>query len=122
MKPIECSGDVGGFGEAIVASFAEAGAAEVKAKDGKAESEVDTVEDFHGVIDDFVVESAAAEWVRMTDESGVAGVRSAFVEEGFQTAGGAAEVHVFERGGVGRSGWFRGSYGGLHSKINFTRF
>ena len=85
-------------------AFAEAGATEVEAENRKAEAEVGAIENLHGVIDDFVVQRAAAERVRMADESGEAGAGSTFVEESFESAGGAAEIHVAERG-VGSCGW-----------------
>lgn len=58
----------------------------------------------------------------MADERGVARAGSAFVEESFEAAGGAAEVHVAERGGVGGCVRFRGSYGGLHQKFILRGF
>jgi hypothetical protein len=64
-------------------SFAETGAAEIEAQDGKAEAPVRSVQDFHSVIDDFVVEGSAAKRVRMTDEGSVLGIGRAFIEEGF---------------------------------------
>ena len=74
------------------------------------------------MVDDFVVQGAAAEGVRMADESSETRVGSAFVEESFEPAGGAAKIHVAERGGVGGCGRFRRNNCGLHSKVNFTRF
>jgi len=68
------------------------------------------------------MEGAAAEGMRVADESGVPGVGSAFIEESFEAASGAAEIHVAERGWVGGCGRFRGSGGRLHSKVYFTRF
>lgn len=60
VEPVEGSGDVGGFGEAFVVAFAQAGAAEVEAEYRKAEAPVRSIEDLHGVVDDLVVKCAAA--------------------------------------------------------------
>ena len=74
------------------------------------------------MIHDFVMQRASAERVWVADESGIPGVGRALVEERFEASGGAAKIHVAERGGVGGCGRFRRNNCGLHSKVNFTRF
>jgi hypothetical protein len=103
-------------------AFAEPGSAEVEAEDGKADAPVGSVQDLHGVIDDFVVKGAAAKRVRVTDESCVAGTGSAVVEEGFEPACGTAQVYVSQRGPVSGCDRFRRSSNELHSTVHFTRF
>jgi hypothetical protein len=89
LEPIEGGFDVILFASAlIVRAFAEAGAAKVEAKDGKAEGG----EGLHGVIDDLVVHGAAASGVRVADDGGVGCVVAAGVEERFEVAGRAAKI------------------------------
>ena len=121
MEPVEGCRDIGGFCEAFVASFAETCTAKVETENGKAEAPVCPVEDLHGVVDNFVVKSTAAEGVGMTDKSGEARTASAFVEERFEAAGRPAEVHIAKRGGVGGRSRIRGSEGRLHARVYFTR-
>jgi hypothetical protein len=89
LEPVEGGFDVVLFASAlIVRAFAEAGAAKVEAKDGKAEGR----EGLHGVIDDLVVHGAAAGRVRVADEGGVRCVVAAGVEKGFEVARRAAKI------------------------------
>ena len=70
FKPVECGQNVGGFGAAVVCALAEAGAAKVEAQDRKPESPLRIVEDLHGVVNNLVVQIAAAQGMRMADERG----------------------------------------------------
>ncbi len=83
-----------------VFAFAQAGAAEVEAKDGESEA----VERLHGVEDDFVVQRSAVERVRMADHGGVRCVGRSGVEECFQASGGAGEEERADAGGFGEHG------------------
>jgi len=58
---------VGFFSDAVVRAFTEAGAAEVEAQAGKANPHWGRW-DLHGVVDDFVMESAAAQGMGMRDQ------------------------------------------------------
>lgn len=100
VEPVEGCADVVDFAVAfVVCAFAEAGAAEVEAEDG----ETEVGEGFGRVVDGLGVHSAAAGWVWVGDEGGVERVFAAGVEDGFETAGGAAEV--VDRLDVGAEGW-----------------
>ena len=54
--------------------------------------------------DDFVVERASVERMRMADEGGVSGVGGSGIEEGFEASGGAVEEEGADGGGVGGHG------------------
>ena len=87
--PCEGGADVFLFAVSVVEeAFAAADAAEVEAEDGQAEAE----EGLGGVVDDLGVHGAAGGRVRVADEGGEGGVGLAGVEEGFELAGGAAEI------------------------------
>lgn len=102
VEPGEGGADVVQFAAAeVVLAFAEPGSAEIEAKDGEAEG----LEGLHGVVDDFVVEGAAAQGVRMADEGGEGRRGRADVEQGLKPAGGGAEiVDGAEEGGAGGMG------------------
>ena len=88
FEPIEGGAHVFNFADAVgVLAFAQSGAAEIKAQHG--ESEV--VERLHGVEDDFVVQRAAKQRMRMANHRGVRRVLSARVEQRFQASGRTVE-------------------------------
>lgn len=87
--PGDCGADVVLFAVPVVEeAFAEADAAEVEAEHGQAEAE----EGLGGVVDDLGVHGSAGGRVGVADEGGEGDVGPAGVEEGFEAAGGAAEV------------------------------
>lgn len=89
VEPVEGGADVVLLAAAVVMSaFAEPGAAEVEAEDGKAAE----LEGFHGVINDLVVHGSSAEGVRVTEEDRVPGVGRAGVEEGLEASGRPSEI------------------------------
>ena len=83
FKPVQSGENVGCFGSAVMSSLAEASAAKVEAQNRKPETPLRIVDGLHGVVDDLVVEIAAAEGMRMADESGKGRVGSAFINQGF---------------------------------------
>ena len=88
FKPTESGEHVAGFRATVVRALAEARAAEVEAEDGKAKAPLRIVEGLHGVVNNFVVQIATVEGVRVADERGKRSVGSAFVQQGFETACG----------------------------------
>ena len=66
----------------------------LKRRTGQAESPGRIVEGLHGVVDDLVVQGAAAQGVGMADERGKGSVGSAFVQKRFKTAGGTGQDPV----------------------------
>src|SRR5271165_7153507 len=88
VQPVEGGANVIDFaGSVVMLSRAQSGAAEIEAEDGESE----TVQGFHGVEHDFVVHGPAEHGMRMADQGGVGGVRSARVKQGFEASGGAVE-------------------------------
>jgi hypothetical protein len=81
LEPVESGADVLDFADAVrVLAFAQPRAAEVEAKHGESE----TVERFHGVEDDLVVQRAAVERVRMTHHGHVCRVWRSGIQQRFQ--------------------------------------
>lgn len=74
-------------------AFAQAGAAEVEAQDRPSKA----MEDFCGMIDNFVVHGAAAERVRMADQRNELCVGMTFVEQRLKAAGGAMKLNRADR-------------------------
>ena len=71
----------------IVLALAEAGAAKVETQHGKSEA----VQGFHGMEDNFVVQSSAKNLMRMAGECGMRGMVVAGIEQGFEASCGAFE-------------------------------
>lgn len=88
LKPFERGADVFDFRCAAgVFAFAQAGAAKVKTQHRESEA----VEGFHGVKNDFVMQRAAVERVRMAHDGGMSGVRGTGVQQSFKTTGRAVQ-------------------------------
>jgi hypothetical protein len=69
----------------IVFAVAEAGAPKVEAQDRKAE----TVQSFHGMEDDFVMQRSAKQRVRMTNHCRMRRILRARIQQCFQPSRGA---------------------------------
>ena len=88
VQPVERGAHVVDFSVAvIVLALAQSRAAKVEAQHG----ETKTVQRFHGVEDDFVVQRSAEQRVRMTDDRGVSRIFCAGIQQCFQPACGAVE-------------------------------
>ena len=87
IQPIHAGLDVAGLGSAVVFALAQARAAEVEAQGRAAQSPRGIVEHLHGVIDNLVVQVAAAERVGMTDERRKMRIGRALIKNRFQLAG-----------------------------------
>lgn len=72
----------------VMHTFAEAGASEVEAENGKVEG----LEGLHGVVNNLIVHGAAAQGMGVAYEHRVLRIRSAGVEERFKPACGASQV------------------------------
>ena len=69
FQPVQRGKHIAGFGFAIVRAFTQARAAKVEAQNRTAESPMPVIERLHGVVDDLVVQVAAAERVGMADSA-----------------------------------------------------
>src|SRR5580704_10067723 len=84
LQPGQRSLHIGDFSSAfIMAARAQPGSAKIKAQHGKAER----VQRLHRMKDDLVVHGAAAQRMRMADQSSIFGVWLAGVQQGFQASG-----------------------------------
>ena len=100
VEPVERGPDVVLLAVAVVVcAGAQACAAEVEAQYRPAER----VQGFHCVEDDFVVQRAAEERMRMRDHRRMCGIGRAFVEEGFEWA-----CRAFEEEGADGGSWGHG--------------
>ena len=81
FEPIQGNANIIHFSiSVIMLALAQSGAAEIEAEHGESE----TVQSFHGMKHDLVVQSSAIKRMRMADESGVAGILGTDVEQGFE--------------------------------------
>lgn len=88
-EPLDASCYVGGLIGSVMSAFAQAGSAEVKAQHWPTQAPLRRVHRLHGMIDNFVVEVAAAERMRMTQQYSGWSIFPAFIEDGFEPARGA---------------------------------
>jgi hypothetical protein len=77
-----------------VLAFAQAGGAEVEAQHRESE----TVERFHGMKDNFVVQRSTVEGMRMADDGSVRRILRSGVEQSFQASGGTGEKQGADAG------------------------
>jgi len=83
VQPVESGADVFHFSLAVIVfARAESRAAEVKAQDGKTE----TVQRFHGVEDDFVMQRSTKQRMRMADDRRVRRILRTCIEQRFQSS------------------------------------
>src|SRR5208337_4780696 len=68
LQPIHASQHVAGLGDAVMCAFAQARAAKVEAQYRPAQAPRGIVEYPHGVVDNLVVQVAAAQRMGMTDQ------------------------------------------------------
>ena len=88
IHPIECGADVVDFPVAIIVfALTQPRSAEVEAQHGKAK----TVQRFHGVKDNLVMQRPAKQRVRVADDRRVRCVLSARVEQSFKASSGTIE-------------------------------
>lgn len=88
VEPVDRDADVVSFAATVIMfALTQPGAAKIEAQHGKSE----TVQGFHGVEDDFIVQRASEERMGMADERGMGGVLRPDVEQGFQTSGGTGK-------------------------------
>ena len=89
IEPVESCADVVDLACSVIeAAFAETDSAEVEAQN----RQPCRGEDLHGVVDDLVVQGAAAERMRMADECGKGGVGAAGVENGLESSCRSVEI------------------------------
>ena len=84
LQPIHASEYVASLGYAVVFAFAQAGAAKVEAQDGTVQPPYGIVQHLHGVVDNLVMQIAAAERVRMAEQRGETRMGRALIEDRFQ--------------------------------------
>ena len=83
VQPVESGAGVFHFSLAVIVfARAESRAAEVKAQDGKTE----TVQRFHGVEDDFVMQRSTKQRMRMADDRRVRRILRTCIEQRFQSS------------------------------------
>lgn len=70
---------------AVMLALAEASPAKIETQHGKTEA----VQRLHGMKDDFIVQSAAIDGMRMTNDAAVSGTGRPGIEQGFEPACGA---------------------------------
>ena len=88
IEPVERGADVFDFSHAVVVlAVAQARAAKVEAQHGHAES----IQRFHRVKDDLVVQRASVFGMRVADQGRVGGIRRAGVQESFELPGRAVQ-------------------------------
>ena len=88
VKPIQGRSNVVHFADSVVVlTLAETSPAKIETQHGKTK----TVQRLHGMKDDLIVQRAAKEGMRMTNDGGVSGIGSSSIEQGFETAGRAFE-------------------------------
>ena len=88
VQPVECGPRIFDFADpVIVLTLAQSRSAKVEAQHGKSKA----VQRFHGVKDDFVMQSSAKQRMRMTDDRSMSRVLRAGVEQRFQSSNGAIE-------------------------------
>jgi len=103
FQPIHPCEHITGLGETVVLTLAQTGAAKIKPQDRAAKPPRGIVQHLHGVVDNFVVQVAAAEGMGMADQRGKASLRRTLVQDGFQLAGGTGERKAAD--GAGAKAW-----------------
>ncbi len=99
FEPVQRGADVFHFADAIgVLAFAQAGAAEVEAQDGKSEA----VESLHGVEDNLVVKRSTVKWMGMADDGSMRRISRSGIEQSFQPSDRAGKKKRPDAGGFGR--------------------
>src|ERR1700722_10476596 len=88
VQPIERSAEVLDFAVSVIMlTLAQAGAAKIKTQHRKAK----TVQGFHGMEDDFIVQGSTEQRMRMADDRSISRVWSSGVEQRFQSSHGTIE-------------------------------